>query len=175
MFFFGALMLGNVIFYVQYVFIERLLPPAKYGVLVTLTSISDVLTVLMRRIQAWVIKGLGLLRQIQTTTMTAGGRSALCCGRQYARVLLGALSCAVLWLPSGWIAGLIHLKNSMPVVLLGLSSFSSLRLPVPSGISMRLNQRLVCAGTVSILEPAARGGRGHPCCLWPGPKWSKFR
>src|SRR4051812_6674660 len=55
---FGGLMLGNLVAYLYQMLMARMMSPAEYGVLVTLTSISYVLTILMRTFQAWVIKAI---------------------------------------------------------------------------------------------------------------------
>ncbi len=53
---FTGMIVANVFAYGYHMLLARIMSPADYGVLVTLTSISYVLAVLARTFQAWIIK-----------------------------------------------------------------------------------------------------------------------
>jgi len=149
-FLFAGLMLSNAVAYAYQMVMSRMLSPADYGVLVTLTSISYVLAVLMRTVQAWVIKAVA-------ATGDAGGRRARAAFRVAMRTLvpLGMAALALHWLASGWVADFLQMDAATPVVVLGLYTLSSLVVPVPRGLLLGLD-RLYLASVVHVLEPAVR-------------------
>jgi O-antigen/teichoic acid export membrane protein len=147
---FAALMVGNGLAYVFLMLAARIMTPADYGVLVTLTSISFVLAVFMRTIQAWVVKAVAARPEAGATHIRNLWSNA-------SRVLVPvAFSIfAIHWVASGWVASFLHLESAVPVIVLGLYSSSSLLVPVPRGVLLGLN-RLGFAGVVSVVETAAR-------------------
>ncbi|HEX5418326.1 MAG TPA: oligosaccharide flippase family protein [Chloroflexota bacterium] len=147
---FAALMAANGLAYLYLMLVARLLTPAEYGILVTLTSASFVLSVLMRTIQAWVVKatallpglGTGDVRRIFTLT---------------SRILVpaGIVILGLHWLASGWAANFLHIGSGAPIIILGLYSSSSLLVPVPRGVLLGI-KRLRLAGVVNVAEVAVR-------------------
>lgn len=151
---FGGLMLGNAIAYVYHMLMARLMSPAEYGVLVTLTALSYVLTVMMRTVQAWVIRAVAGHRQAGVHNVRAVFLFAL-------RVLLplGGLALIGHWLLRNIVADFLHLSSGAPIVVLGLITFSSLLVPIPRGVLLGL-QRMHTPGLVYVLEPIVRLGSG---------------
>lgn len=147
---FGALMFGNGVAYIYLMLVARVMSPGEYGALVTLTSTSYVLAVVMRTIQAWVVKAVssapgGGARRVPGLFLTA----------LRALVPVATVVLAGYWLASGWVADFLHLDSAVPVIVLGLYSFSSFLVPVPRGVLLGLN-RLQLAGAVHVVEDLAR-------------------
>jgi len=157
---FGGLMLGNAVAYAYHMLMARMMSPADYGILVTLTSISYVLTVLMRTFQAWAIKAVSA-----TQDASAGQVRAVFIVAMRMLVPLGGAAFAGHWLASHWVADFLHLGTATPVIVLGLYTFSSFLVPVPRGILLGLN-RLHFVGLIYVLEPVARLVTGVALVVW---------
>lgn len=149
-FLFGTLMLANIVAFAYHMLMARVLLPADYGVVVTLTSVSYLLDVLMRTIQVAVTKAVAMTREARDEHARAVLLVAM-------RSLVPVASVAFvgLWLTSQWIADFFHVGTPTPVILLGLYASSHMLLPVPRGILLGLN-RLHSAGVTILLEPVAR-------------------
>jgi glycosyltransferase involved in cell wall biosynthesis/O-antigen/teichoic acid export membrane protein len=147
---FGGLMVGNVAAYVYHMLTARMMTPADYGALVTLTSISMVLNVLMRTFQAWVIKA---IPSAQGTT--ARHVRTLFGVAMRTLVPWGCIAFALHWVVSQWVADFLHLGSATPVIMLGLFTLSSFLIPVPRGILLGL-RHLHAASMIQILDPSAR-------------------
>jgi O-antigen/teichoic acid export membrane protein len=154
---FGALMLANGVGYLYQMLMARMMTPSDYGVLVTLTSISYVLTVLMRTVQAWVIEAVASRRSgtVQLVFWVA----------LRAMVPLGVLAFAAIWLASGAAADFLQISNSTPLIVLGLYTFSSFLVPVPRGVLMGV-KKISAASFVLVLEPIVRVGSAVLLVAW---------
>ena len=147
---FAGMMVANVFAYGYHMLLARIMSPADYGVLVTLTSISYVLAVLARTFQAWIIKA------VCTCSDRSGGGVHAVFGLAMRTVMpLGAVIFLAHWLASRWIADFFHLQSQIPVILLGTYAFTSFLTPVPRGVLLGLN-RLHMAGMIYPLESVAR-------------------
>jgi O-antigen/teichoic acid export membrane protein len=151
---FGGLMLGNAIAYVYHMLMARLMSPAEYGALVTLTALSYVLTVLMRTVQAWIIRVVAGQRQAGASNVRAVFMAAL-----RALTPLGGLALLAHWLVRDIVADFLHLRSGAPIVALGLITFSSFLVPIPRGALLGL-KRMHAPGLVYVLEPIVRLGSG---------------
>lgn len=138
----------------------RMLTPAEYGILVTLTTISYVLVVVMRTFEAWVIDAVAGMGGVRASPP---GQVFLTALRTV--VALGAAILVVLWVSSGWIVRFLHLTSATPVFVLGLYAFSAMLLPVACGVFMGL-RRLHIASGIIVLEPVARLVVGPALVLW---------
>lgn len=147
---FTGQMLANGLAYCYLMLVARIMTPSDYGILVTLTSTSFVLAVLMRTIQAWVVKAVAILPGVDSGDIRALFTAA-------ARILIpvGTVVLILHWLASGWVADFLHLGSTAPVVILGLYSATSLLVPVPRGVLLGVN-RLHAAGVVNVVEAVAR-------------------
>lgn len=159
-FLFGGLLLSNAIAYVYLMVLARLMSPEDYGTLVTLASFSYVLTVVMRTIQAWVIKAITANRDAYVEHL----RSVFVVSMRIL-VPLGVIFMVGDWFLSPWLADFIHLGTVTPVTILGFYVFSSFLVPVPRGILLGLN-RLYDASLISVLEPVARLVAGMALVTW---------
>ncbi len=157
---FGGTMLGNAVAYAYHMIMARMMTPADYGVLVTLTSISYVLAVLMRTFQAWVIKAVTV-----TQGTRAGHVRTVFIVAMRTLVPLGVIVLVGHWLVGQWVADFLHLGTTTPVILLGLYTFSTFLIPIPRGMLLGLN-RLYLAGVIHVLEPATRLVAGTALVVW---------
>jgi len=153
-------MLGNAVAYAYHMIMARMMTPADYGVLVTLTSVSYVLAVLMRTFQAWVIKAV-----TATQSTRAGHLRTVFVVAMRTLVPLGVIVLVGHWLVGGWVADFLHLDTTTPVILLGLYTFSTFLIPIPRGMLLGLN-RLYLAGVIHVLEPATRLVAGTALVVW---------
>jgi O-antigen/teichoic acid export membrane protein len=149
-FLFAALMLANVIAYLYHMLAARMMTPADYGVMVTLTSISYLLDVMVRTVQAAVTK------TVASVAGDAPDRVHDIFDRAL-RVLLpiAALAFVSISAGSGHVAKYLHLSSPIPVVLLGLYASLHFLGPLPRGILLGLG-RLRKASIVLISEPTVR-------------------
>jgi O-antigen/teichoic acid export membrane protein len=154
---FGALMIGNGIGYLYQMLMARMMTPADYGVLVTLTSISYVLTVLMRTVQAWVIEAVASRR--------SGTLQLVFWVALRAMLPLGILAFGIIWLASGTAADFLQISNSTPLVVLGLYTFSSFLVPIPRGVLMGV-KKISAASFVLVLEPLVRVSSAVVLVAW---------
>src|SRR5919109_41667 len=111
--FFIGLMLANAVAYGYPMFMARMMAPADYWGLVTLSSISYVLAVVARTFQAWIIKAVctkppASAGQVHAA-FTAAMRTVIPLGTA---VLLGH------WFASGWVADFLRLEAHIPVIVL---------------------------------------------------------
>lgn len=159
-FLFGGLMLGNAVAYAYHMLMARVMSPADYGILVTLTSISYVLAVLMRTFQAWVIKTVSATQDASADQVRAVFMVAM-----RTLVPLGGAAFVGHWLASRWVADFLHLGTAIPVIVLGLYTFSSFLVPVPRGVLLGLN-RLHFVGVIYVLQPVARLVAGIALVVW---------
>ena len=157
---FGGLMLANAIAYVYHMLLARMMSPADYGTVVTLTSVTYVLAVFVRTLQAWVIRAVSAMGDAG-----AGRLRALFVIGMRRLAPLGVVALAGHWLFSHWVADFLHLQSATPVVVLGLYTATSLLLPLPRGILIGLN-RLRLASLVSVLDPVARLMAGAALVVW---------
>ena len=159
-FLFGGMLLSNAIAYVYLMVLARLMSPEDYGSLVTLTSVSFLLTVVMRTIQAWVIKAITANRDAYAEYL----RSVFVVSMRIL-VLLGVISMVGSWFLSSWLADFIHLRTVTPVIMLSFYVFSSFLVPVPRGILLGLD-RFYGASLTAVLEPVARLVAGVALVTW---------
>lgn len=157
---FGALMIANVVGYGYQMLMARMLTPADYGSLVTLTSISYVLAVLMRTFQAWVIEAVASGRNRGTNNVRI-----IFLVTMRTLVPLGIVAFVLHWLVSGVGADFLNIDSPVPLILLGLYTFSSFLLPVPRGILMGLKQ-IRFASFVLVLEPLVRLTTAIALVIW---------
>jgi O-antigen/teichoic acid export membrane protein len=157
-FLFWGLMLGNAIAYVYQMLMARMMSPEQYGVLVTLTSISYVLSVLMRTFQAWIIKAVA-------SRSDPGRARAVFAAMLVPLASLGSLAFLGHWLFASAVADFLHLDATLPVIVLGVYTFSSFLVPAPRGVLMGLN-RLYIGGAIHVLEPLARLAAGVALVYW---------
>ncbi|MEO8285668.1 MAG: oligosaccharide flippase family protein [Chloroflexota bacterium] len=155
---FTALMIANVIGYVYQMLMARMMTPEDYGVLITLTSISYVLTVLMRSFQMWIIEAVGKRRDATNVRMVflAATRTL---------VPLGLLAFALHWVFSGEGADFLQMRSSTPLIMLGLYTLSSFLVPIPRGVLMGM-KRLSFAGFILVLEPVVRLASAILLVMW---------
>ncbi len=148
--FFGGFMLANVVSYGYQMLVSRMLSPAEYGVIITLTSIFDVLAVLLRAAQSWVVEAVA----------TPEGHSPRHPGAVFGIAMrtlapIGGIIFAASWLGSAWIAGFLHLGTPTPVILLGAFVFSSFITSIALGLAMGLD-RLGLASLAIVSESTVR-------------------
>jgi O-antigen/teichoic acid export membrane protein len=146
----GSLMLSNAVAQAYQMLLSRMLSPADYGSLVTLTAIMYVLIVLVRPFQAWVLKAVAEARKAGVGAQGTAFRAAL-----GTLLPLGIAAFAAHWLARGWIAGFLHLQSPALVVALGAYAFAAMLVPIATGTLMGLG-RLYLAGIVGLLEPIVR-------------------
>jgi O-antigen/teichoic acid export membrane protein len=159
-FLFGGLLLSNAIAFGYLMVLARLMSPEEYGTLVTLTSISYVLTIVMRTIQAWVIKTISANRKYLSGQL----QSVFIIGMR-ALIPVGVILVVGNWLLGSWFASFIHLRNVTPVIMLSFYIFSSFLAPVVRGILLGLN-RLYSASLLSIIEALGRLLAGVALVSW---------
>jgi O-antigen/teichoic acid export membrane protein len=159
-FLFGTIMLGNAVAYAYQMLLARMMSPADYGSLVTLTSISYVLAIFVLTVEAWMVKAVSATRDAGACQIRA-----VFAGTMRTLVPLGGVVLAGHWLASGWVADFLHLGATTPVIALGLYTFSSFLVPVPRGMLLGLN-RLYAAGAIQFLEPVARLVAGIAFVAW---------
>jgi O-antigen/teichoic acid export membrane protein len=149
-FLFAALMLANVFAYLYHMIIARILTPADYGALVTLMSVSYVLDVIMRTVQAWLTRTVSDLRKNNAGQVRLVFQLALRLIVPLAMVvfIIGVIS-------SRWVADFLHMDLSFPVVILGLYAGLHLLEPVPRGILLGLDRLKVASSTV-VVEALSR-------------------
>ena len=147
---FAGLMLGNAVAYAYQMLMARMMLPADYGSLVTLTSIWYVLAVVVLTVEARLIKAASTARDAGHGQIHAVFSVAM-----RTLVSLGGIVFAVHWIASKWVARFFHLGATTPVILLGLYASSAFLVPVARGVLLGLN-RLHIAGAVQFLEPVAR-------------------
>lgn len=157
---FMGIMSANVIAYGYHTVIARSLPPADYGALVTLTSISYALAVLGRTLQAWVIKA-----TCNTESASSGHLRLIFGAALRVVILLGSLTLLVHWLASPWVADFLRLQSTIPVFVLGVYAFTAFLTPLPRGVLLGLN-RLHLAGAIYALEAVARFIAGIVLVSW---------
>lgn len=145
---FGGLMVSNIIAYLYQMLMARMLSPAEYGVLVTLTSVSYVLLVVMRTFQAWVIKAVA-------SDAEAGHARGVFLAALASFAPIGLVLLLLHWLAGSWVADFLHLGTTTPVIALGLYTFSSFLVPAPRGVLLGL-RRMHAGSLVHILEPLIR-------------------
>lgn len=128
-------MAGNVVAYGYQMAMSRMLTPAEYGVVTTLTAVSYVLAVLMRTFQAWVIKAtndtIDGVRPQPRAIFTAAARTL---------VPLGIGVFALVVLTAGWTGQFLQLDDLTPITMLGLFAFCSILLPLVSGLLLGLGK-----------------------------------
>ena len=149
-FLFAALMLANVFAYLYHMIIARMLTPADYGALVTLMSVSYVLDVIMRTVQAWLTKTVSDLRK------NSAGQVRLIF--QLALRLIVPLAIVVFIvgvISSRWVADFLHMDQSFPVVILGLYAGLHFLEPIPRGIMLGLDRLKLSSATV-VVEALSR-------------------
>ena len=149
-FLFEALMLANVVAYAYHVLMARMLSPADYGTVVTLTSISYVLDVVVRTVQA------GLTKTVAAAKEKSGERARHAFTLAMRTVVaLAGVTLVSAFLAGRWAAGFLHLDAATPVILLGAYASLTFLGPVPRGVLLGLN-RLHRASVSIILEPVGR-------------------
>jgi O-antigen/teichoic acid export membrane protein len=153
-------MSANGLAYGYHMFMARMLAPGDYGALVTLSSISYVLAVFARTLQAWIIKAVSDGLNGSAGRVRAVFRSAM-----RSVLLLGSLLFLAHCLGSGWLADFLHLGTRTPVIVLGVYAVTSLLTPVPRGVLLGLN-RLHLAGVIYPLESLARLAAGLVLLNW---------
>jgi O-antigen/teichoic acid export membrane protein len=153
-------MSANAVAYLYHIFMARLMLPADYGVLVTLTSVLYVLDVSMRTVQLGVIRAITTARDAPPERVRPVVMVAM-------RTLV-PLACAVFLILSvagTRAAGFLHLGTATPVILLATYATLSFLIPVPRGILLGLN-RLYGASVSIVLEPLGRVAVGLALVVW---------
>ena len=157
---FLGIMSANAIAYAYHSFMARMMSPGDYGALVTLTSISYVLAVLARTLQAWIIK------TVCAQPNAGSGHIGAVFSVAIRTVLpVGSMMLVGHWIARGWIAEFLRLEASVPVMVLGVYAFTSFLTPVPRGLLLGLG-RLHLAGMIYILEAVIRLVGGIVLVTW---------
>jgi O-antigen/teichoic acid export membrane protein len=157
---FVALMIGNVIAYFYQMAMARLMIPAEYGVVVTLTSVSYLLDVVSRTIQTSVTKTTASLNEVNSKRSRPIFIATL-----RTTVPIAILIIAGIWISSGWLAKFLKIDSNLPIILLGLYASLHFLAPVPRGILLGFN-RINEAGFTIIIEPIARLAIGVLLIIW---------
>jgi O-antigen/teichoic acid export membrane protein len=144
-FLFAALMLANVFAYLYQMIMARKLTPADYGALVTLMSVSYVLDVIMRTVQAWLTKTVSDLRKNGAGQVRLVFRLAL-----RLVVTLSIVVFIIGVITSHAIADFLHMELSFPVILLGLYAGMHFLEPIPRGILLGLNRLRLSSATLVV-------------------------
>jgi O-antigen/teichoic acid export membrane protein len=149
-FLFAALMLANVFAYLYHMIIARMLTPADYGALVTLMSVSYVLDVIMRTVQAWLTKTVSDLQKNSPGQVRLVFYQALRVIVPVSMVvfIIGVIS-------SRWVADFLHMGQSFPVVILGVYAGMHFLEPIPRGILLGLDRLKLSSSTV-VVEALSR-------------------
>lgn len=148
--FLAALMLANVVAYLYYVLLARMMAPAEYGVVVTLTSASYLLDVVMRSIQSTLTKtmgsmGPGATRQTRAVFLTA----------MKTLLPMACLVIVAVGIASGWATEFLNLENNTPIILLAIYAALHFLAPVPRGILLGVGQPGKASAAI-IVEPVIR-------------------
>ncbi len=157
---FAGQMLGNAGAYLYHIIMARIMTPADYGTLLTLTSISYVLAVLVRTSQAWVIKAVAGPQGKQTEHV----RNVLTLMLRLVLILGGAIA-ILFWLTGYWVADFLHLDSTTPVVALGFFVSTSSLISIPKGILLGVG-RLRSAALFYMLNPLIRVAAGVVLVGW---------
>lgn len=157
---FASLMMANVIAYLYHILMAKMMAPADYGIMVTLTSISYLLDVIMRTVQASVTKTIASMGEDNYRNVSNILIVSL-------RILL-PLACVIfilIWISSGYISKYLNLGTAIPVILLGFFACLQFLEPIPRGILLGLDHTNKASVTV-IIEPIARLAIGTLLVLW---------
>ncbi len=157
---FIALMIGNVIAYFYQMAMARLMIPAEYGVVVTLTSVSYLLDVISRTIQTSVTKSTSSLNEVNSRKSRAIFFDTL-----RTTVPIALLIVAGIWISSGWLAKFLQIDSNLLIILLGVYASLHFLAPVPRGILLGFN-RIGEAGFTVIIEPIVRLTIGVLLIVW---------
>jgi glycosyltransferase involved in cell wall biosynthesis/O-antigen/teichoic acid export membrane protein len=146
-------MLSNVLGYVFFFVMARVLNVAEYGEIVTLTGLVYIFTVVTRSLQAWAAQAVANFRGSDLELESAG---YLVLRQVMGPVLIGAsLIIGLAWLISAPVASLLRLSSAWPMLLLGAYVATQCLLSVPRGLLLGAG-RLYYASWVSVVEPVIR-------------------